>query len=170
MGSPQPCMRGGSWPTTEFQWAGKYLQGFAHQHATAADCDCIQSNNRKPFQANVLRRGRIVIRQLGMPLPTLWHGGCFKSIQRRTAERQPSGWNRKSHVSKEVCLLQTTVRLPRRDGPSWPRLGRVAAGIPAQFPSRLDGAARISRFRAALSFSCCCRYIQALAPSWTRHA
>jgi hypothetical protein len=38
--------------------------------------------------------------------------------QRRTAERQPSGWNHKSHVSKEVCLLQTPVRPTRRDGPS----------------------------------------------------
>lgn len=114
MGSPQPCLRRSNSLTTDFQSGRKYLQGFAHQHDPAAGCDCQQSNRRKPFSANYLRRSRVAICQIGMPLPTLWHGGCFKSLQRRTAERQPSGWNRKSHVSKEVCLLQTTVRLTAR--------------------------------------------------------
>ena len=115
------ALRRGDWLPGVFQSGGKYLQRFAYQHAAAAGRDGLHPIRRKPFSANHLRRDRIAICQLGIPLPTLWHGGCFKSLQRRTAERQPSGWNRKSHARRYAYCRQPSAHRGATDhlGRDW---------------------------------------------------
>jgi len=97
---------------------GKYLQRPRAAGITGRDRGTTRPSNAKYFAAKSCASAGKYLCRLDHVRRHFGTAVALCPIQRRTAERQPSGWNRKSHVSKEVCLLQTPVRPTRRDGPS----------------------------------------------------